>query len=147
VLTSAADSADFSTKKKIKDALVVDTGQYASRFAQKRTQKSLTRVVLEWSSWSYTDKGEVQSWAGITLDCVRMTMYKFALSATCLSVDERRLAQLRFWAKREAYCPVWLALSTSWLNVSVDRPGPHNQASQLSLICCVDPQLRVHGSR
>jgi hypothetical protein len=36
----------------------------------------------------------VQPVAGITLDCVRMTMYKFALSATNFSPEERRLAKL-----------------------------------------------------
>jgi len=48
----------------------------------------------DWQTWSYTEKGEVQPFAGITLDCVRMTLYQFALSATSLSPDERRLAQL-----------------------------------------------------
>jgi len=45
-------------------------------------------------SWSYTDKGEVQPVGGITLDCVRMTMYKFALLATNFSPEELRLAKL-----------------------------------------------------
>jgi len=48
----------------------------------------------DWQAWSYTEKGEVQPPAGITLDCVRMTMYRFALTATSLSPDERRLAKL-----------------------------------------------------
>jgi phage terminase large subunit-like protein len=48
----------------------------------------------DWSSWSYTDKGEVQPFAGITLDCLRMNLYCFALSATGLTSDERLYAQL-----------------------------------------------------
>ncbi len=32
--------------------------------------------------------------AGLTLDCVRMTVYKFALSATSLTSEERLLAKL-----------------------------------------------------
>jgi len=48
----------------------------------------------DWSSWSYNDKGEIQAFAGIVLDCVRMTLYNFALSATGLTAEERLYSQL-----------------------------------------------------
>ena len=48
----------------------------------------------DWQTWSYTDKGEVQPFAGIILDCIRMTMYRFALTATSLTPEERRVAKL-----------------------------------------------------
>lgn len=49
----------------------------------------------DFRSWSYTDKGEVQPYGGIVLDCFRMTVYKFALTATSLSEDERLMAKLK----------------------------------------------------
>src|SRR5258708_8361760 len=36
-------------------------------------------------SWSYNADGVVQPYGGITLDCLRMILYKFALSATALT--------------------------------------------------------------
>lgn len=48
----------------------------------------------DWRTWSYTERGEVQPYGGITLDCLRMTLYKFALSATSLSEEERLMSKL-----------------------------------------------------
>ncbi len=71
---------------------LVDDEQFETRDI--RDENGMLSLRQDWQTWSYTDKGEVQPFAGITLDCVRMTMYKFALTATSLSPDERRLAKL-----------------------------------------------------
>lgn len=59
-----------------------------------RDDKGMLSLRQDWDTWSYTEKGEPQPHAGITLDCLRMTLYKFALSATSLTDDEKRLARL-----------------------------------------------------
>ena len=72
---------------------LVDDGQYIER--EVRDESGMMSLRQDWSSWTYTDKGEVQPFGGITLDCVRMTLYKFALSATALTDTERRYAKLK----------------------------------------------------
>jgi hypothetical protein len=71
---------------------VTDDGQYEERDI--RDDNGMVSLRQDWKSWSYTDKGEVQPYGGITLDCLRMCLYKFALSATSLTPHERRLAKL-----------------------------------------------------
>jgi hypothetical protein len=62
------------------DAPFNDAGQLAMR------QEAIT--------WAYNDKGEPQPYGGVTLDCVRMMLYNFALSATALTREQRRISQL-----------------------------------------------------
>lgn len=45
-------------------------------------------------SWSYGDNGEPQPYGGITLDCLRMTLSNFALTAARMSDTERRIEKL-----------------------------------------------------
>ena len=71
---------------------LVDDDQFETRNV--RDEGGMLSLRQDWQTWSYTERGEVQPFAGITLDCVRMTMYKFALTATILSPEERRLAKL-----------------------------------------------------
>jgi phage terminase large subunit-like protein len=71
---------------------LVDDDQFNSR--QIRDEGGMLSLRQDWQTWSYTDRGDVQPYGGVTLDCVRMTMYKFALSATALSPEERRMAKL-----------------------------------------------------
>lgn len=54
-------------------------------------QLSLRQDMLH---WSYNDDGKPQPFGGIVLDCVRMTLYNFWLTATVLTKEERRYAQL-----------------------------------------------------
>lgn len=54
-------------------------------------QLSLRQDVLH---WSYNDEGKPQPFGGIVLDCVRMTLYNFWLTAAGLTKEERRIAQL-----------------------------------------------------
>lgn len=53
-------------------------------------------------NWSYNDEGKPQPFGGIVLDCVRMTLYNFWLSATALTDDERRIAKLPAHLQPEA---------------------------------------------
>lgn len=46
------------------------------------------------TSWSYTEQGEPQRYGGVVLDCVRMNLYNFALSATPMTREQRQLSQL-----------------------------------------------------
>lgn len=48
----------------------------------------------ELATWAYNDQGEPQPYGGVTLDCLRMTLYNFALSATALTDEERRVSRL-----------------------------------------------------
>ncbi len=59
-----------------------------------KDERGLLSLRQELATWSYTDHGEVQPFGGITLDCVRMTLHQFALSATQLTPAEKRLAKL-----------------------------------------------------
>jgi predicted phage terminase large subunit-like protein len=45
-------------------------------------------------SWAYNEQGAPQPYGGVTLDCIRMTLYDFALSATAMTRDEKRIAKL-----------------------------------------------------
>jgi hypothetical protein len=72
--------------------VLVDDDQFET--GEVRDEGGMLSLRQDWKTWSYTDKGEVQPFGGITLDCVRMTIFKFALTATALSPDERRLAKL-----------------------------------------------------
>lgn len=53
-------------------------------------------------NWSYNDEGKPQPFGGIVLDCVRMTLYNFWLSATALTDDEKRMAKLPAHLQPEA---------------------------------------------
>jgi|SRR5580765_3453479 len=48
----------------------------------------------ELTTWAYSDAGEPQAYGGVTLDCLRMTLYNFSLSATAMTDDERRMSRL-----------------------------------------------------
>jgi len=72
--------------------VLVDDDQFETHNV--RDEGGMLSLRQDWQTWSYTDKGEVQPFAGVTLDCVRMTVYKFALSATSLTSEERLLAKL-----------------------------------------------------
>jgi len=48
----------------------------------------------EITTWSYNEQGLPQPYGGITLDCMRMTLFNFALSATAMTEDERRISRL-----------------------------------------------------
>lgn len=48
----------------------------------------------ELATWAYNDKGEPQPFGGPTLNCARMTLYNFALSATAMTKEEKRIAKL-----------------------------------------------------
>jgi hypothetical protein len=52
--------------------------------------------------WSYNDEGKPQPFGGIVLDCVRMTLHNFWLTATGLSDEQRRCAQLPAHLQNEA---------------------------------------------
>jgi len=52
--------------------------------------------------WSYNDHGKPQPFGGIVLDCVRMILYNFWLTATGLTDSERRYAQLPAHLQPEA---------------------------------------------
>lgn len=54
-------------------------------------QLSLRQDMLH---WSYNDQGKPQPFGGIVLDCVRMVLSDFWLSATALTDEERRHSQL-----------------------------------------------------
>lgn len=69
-----------------------DDGQFEK--SEIRDEGGMLSLRQDWQTWSYTDKGLPQPHNGITLDCVRMTLYKFALSATNLTPIERRLSKL-----------------------------------------------------
>lgn len=45
-------------------------------------------------TWSYNDKGLPQSHAGISLDCARICLYNFALTATALTKEQKQIARL-----------------------------------------------------
>lgn len=45
-------------------------------------------------SWSYNERGEPQAYGGVVADCVRMTLYNFALSATALTREQQREEKL-----------------------------------------------------
>lgn len=45
-------------------------------------------------TWSYNDKGLPQSHAGISLDCGRICLYNFALTATALTKEQKQIARL-----------------------------------------------------
>jgi hypothetical protein len=64
-----------------------------------RGQLSLLQDVLH---WSYNDQGKPQPFGGIVLDCVRVTLYNFSLSATGLSEEERIYAKLPLHLQPEA---------------------------------------------
>lgn len=53
-------------------------------------------------SWSYNEKGEPQPFGGVTVDCARMTLYNFALSATEMTKRQRQLSQLPEHLRPEA---------------------------------------------
>lgn len=55
----------------------------------------LLPVRQEVVSWAYNEKHEPQPFGGITLDCMRMILYNFALTATALTADQKREAKLR----------------------------------------------------
>jgi hypothetical protein len=46
------------------------------------------------ATWAYNDDGKPQPFGGVTLDCVRMTLFNFALSATAMTDQERRVGKL-----------------------------------------------------
>lgn len=48
----------------------------------------------DFGNWSYNEQGLPQIYGGIILDCMRMTLYRFALSAVGLTDDERKFARL-----------------------------------------------------
>jgi phage terminase large subunit-like protein len=48
----------------------------------------------EITTWGYNDLGEPQQYGGVTLDCLRMTLYNFSLSAAAMTDDERRISRL-----------------------------------------------------
>jgi phage terminase large subunit-like protein len=48
----------------------------------------------ELTTWAYNDNGLPQPYGGITLDCLRMTLYAFALTATAMTDEERRVSKL-----------------------------------------------------
>jgi len=48
----------------------------------------------ELSTWAYNDAGEPQSYGGVTLGCLCMTLYNFSLTATAFTEQERRMARL-----------------------------------------------------
>lgn len=62
-------------------------------------QLSLRQDVI---GWSYNEKGEPQPFGGITLDCVRMNLCAFALSATRMNKQQRIISQLPEHLKPEA---------------------------------------------
>jgi len=72
--------------------VLVDDAQYDD--ADLKDEDGMLSLRQDLTSWTYNDKGEVQAFAGITLDCTRATLYKFALSATSLSDDEKFMAQM-----------------------------------------------------
>lgn len=63
--------------------------------AKLRNEKGQLSLRQDFRNWSYTDRGEVQPYGGVTLDCVRRTLYKFALTATSLSEEERLMSKLK----------------------------------------------------
>lgn len=71
---------------------LIDDKQFTKNDVE--NEEGMLSLRQDLQTWSYTETGQVQPQAGITLDCVRMTMYKFALSATLLTEHERRLSQL-----------------------------------------------------
>lgn len=72
--------------------ILVDDAQYGKRDI--RDEFGMMSLRQDLDNWSYTELGLPQPHGGITLDCLRMTMYKFALSATSLTPEEKRFAQL-----------------------------------------------------
>jgi hypothetical protein len=62
-------------------------------------QSALRQEMLH---WSYNDQGKPQPFGGIVLDCVRMILYNFWLTATALTDSERRYAQLPAHLQPEA---------------------------------------------
>lgn len=48
----------------------------------------------ELPSWGYNEQGEPQAYSGITLDCMRMILYNFALTATGMTREQKRIAAL-----------------------------------------------------
>jgi hypothetical protein len=48
----------------------------------------------ELATWAYNDQGKPQPYGGVTLDCLRMMLYNFALTATAMTKEERRVAKL-----------------------------------------------------
>lgn len=62
-------------------------------------QVSLRQDLLH---WSFNSDGKPQPFGGIVLDCVRMTLDKFWLSATSLTDHERRCARLPTHLQRDA---------------------------------------------
>lgn len=62
-------------------------------------QLSLRQDMLH---WSYNDEGKPQPFGGIVLDCGRMTLYNFWLSATGLTDTERLHAKLPAHLQNEA---------------------------------------------
>lgn len=57
-------------------------------------EAALVATRQELATWAYNDRGEPQPYGGTTLSCVRMTLYNFALSATEMTIDEKRIAKL-----------------------------------------------------
>ncbi|MDQ3259113.1 MAG: hypothetical protein M3R15_35490 [Acidobacteriota bacterium] len=57
-------------------------------------ESGLLSTRQELISWAYNEGGEPQPYGGATLDCIRMTLYNFALSATRMTKEEQRIAQL-----------------------------------------------------
>lgn len=72
--------------------VMVDDVQYNEHDV--RDEHGMLSLRQELDSWSFNEHGVPQAYGGIILDCLRMTLYKFALSATVLSDDERRFAKL-----------------------------------------------------
>ncbi len=71
---------------------IVDDNQYEEHDLV--DEGGMLSLRQDWGTWSFNDQGDPQPFGGITLDCSRMTLYKFALSATELTADERRFAKL-----------------------------------------------------
>lgn len=56
--------------------------------------RGLLSMRQELATWAYNDKGEPQPFGGVTLNCVRMTLYNFAMTAAAMTKDEKRIAKL-----------------------------------------------------
>lgn len=62
----------------------------ASQIDSPVNERGLLSTRQEVTSWSYNDHGEAQPYGGVTLDCVRMPLYNFALQASPMTKEQRR---------------------------------------------------------
>jgi hypothetical protein len=72
--------------------VVVNNDQFSD--SDVRDEQGMLSLRQELASWSYNEHGETQHFGGVTLDCVRMTLCDFALSATALTPEEKIIAKL-----------------------------------------------------